>query len=27
VRFSFGPEERAVTEGVRRIGELVRSAE
>jgi aspartate/methionine/tyrosine aminotransferase len=26
VRFSFGPEERAVTEGVRRIGELVRSA-
>jgi aspartate/methionine/tyrosine aminotransferase len=26
VRFSFGPEERAVTEGVRRIGELVKSA-
>jgi aspartate/methionine/tyrosine aminotransferase len=27
VRFSFGPEERAVTEGVRRIGEMVKGGE
>jgi aspartate/methionine/tyrosine aminotransferase len=27
VRFSFGPEERAVAEGVRRIGEMVREGE
>jgi DNA-binding transcriptional MocR family regulator len=26
VRFSFGPEETMVTEGVRRIGEMVREA-
>jgi DNA-binding transcriptional MocR family regulator len=26
VRFSFGPDERAVVEGVRRIGEMVREA-
>ena len=27
VRFSFGPEERAVVEGVRRLQEMVRKAE
>jgi len=27
VRFSFGPEETAVVEGTRRIGEMVKSGE